>query len=242
MLDQETFDHFYSEGTIVRTIRPVKRGKEARVVLCEAGPSVGHRLVAIKEYAPIEQRTFRGDDVYLDAQVRHIKDRDRRAVRKKTAHGLAVKEALWQGREWEHLSVLHEAGAAVPEPIAQGPRSICMEFIGDEEQAAPQLHRVRLDRTEARSALDQIMAIVETMLRCNLIHADLSAFNVLWWAQRPVVIDLPQAIDPRAVRNAEALLTRDVENVCKHFERYGLRNDADNLVRGLWLAFMFADL
>lgn len=242
MLDQETFEHFYSEGTIVRTIRPVKQGKEARVVLCEAGPSLGRRLVAVKEYAPIEQRTFRGDDVYLDAQVRHIKDRDRRAVRKKTAHGLAVKEALWQGREWEHLNVLHAAGAAVPEPIAQGPRSICMEFIGDEQTAAPQLHRVRLEGSEARKALDAIMATVETMLRHNLIHGDLSAFNVLWWDDRPIVIDLPQAIDPRAVRNADSLLARDINNICKHFERYGIRNDADNLVRGLWLGFMFADL
>ncbi|MGH2829116.1 MAG: hypothetical protein ACRDJM_01400, partial [Actinomycetota bacterium] len=89
MLDQETFEHFYSEGIIVRAIRPIKSGKEARVVLCEAGPSVGRRFVAIKEYAPIEQRRFRGDDAYLAAQVMHIKDRDRRAVRNKSAHGLA---------------------------------------------------------------------------------------------------------------------------------------------------------
>ena len=37
------------------------------------------------------------------------------------------------------------------------------------------------------------------------------------------MIDLPQAVDPRKNRHAQALLERDVERVCGFFERFGVR-------------------
>ncbi len=242
MLDEATFDYFYGEGLIARPLRPIKSGKEARVVLCEGGSALGRPLVAIKEYAPIEQRTFRNDAAYHAGMTDGLKARDVRALRSKSRHGREVQEGLWLYREWEHLNAMHTAGCDVPEPIAIGPRSILMEFIGDEVAAAPQLQRVRLDARDARQALDAIMANVERMLSCNLVHGDLSAFNILWWNERPVIIDLPQGVDARLNPNADAMLTRDIENVCRHFQRYGVNADAEGLARGLWLGFMFAEL
>jgi len=79
-------------------------------------------------------------------------------------------------------------------------------------------------------------------LRRNLIHADLSPFNVLWWEGRATIIDLPQAVDPRSNPNASQLLARDVSCICRHFYRYGVRADPDEITRGLWMGFLFADL
>ena len=117
-----------------------------------------------------------------------------------------------------------------------------MEYIGDEWSAAPQLHRVELTPSEARATFDRLMWNVEMALRRNLIHADLSPFNVLWWEGRATIIDLPQAVDPRSNPNASALLSRDVANICRHFHRYGVQADPDRVTRGLWMGFLFADL
>jgi len=242
VLTSETLDYFTGEAYITRPIRPMKSGKEATVVLCEAHPRTGRDLIAIKEYKPIEERGFRADLAYMGADIRTLKARDRRAIQKKTAWGHQMQEGLWIHREWERLVELHAAGCDVPEPIAQGPRSIAMEYIGSIETAAPQLNRVRLGHREARDAWERIVANVEKMLAANVIHCDLSPYNILWWDERPVLIDFPQAVDPRTARDGHELLERDLGNVARHFERLGLRVDSRSVAHGLWVGFMFADL
>jgi RIO kinase 1 len=80
------------------------------------------------------------------------------------------------------------------------------------------------------------------MLYRDVIHGDLSAYNVLVWEGRIVVIDLPQAVDPKKNRHAEALLRRDIERICAHVARWGVRADPDALARDLWNGWRFADL
>jgi RIO kinase 1 len=80
------------------------------------------------------------------------------------------------------------------------------------------------------------------MLYVNVIHGDLSPFNVLVWGGRTTVIDLPQAIDPRKNRHARGLLERDVTRICEHFGRLGVRSDARRIAADLWTAWTFADL
>jgi RIO kinase 1 len=75
-----------------------------------------------------------------------------------------------------------------------------------------------------------------------MIHGDLSPYNVLVWEGRAIVIDFPQAVDPRKNRHARALLERDVTRICDHFERFGVRSDAHRIVGDLWTAWEFADL
>ena len=56
------------------------------------------------------------------------------------------------------------------------------------------------------------------------------------------LVALPQAVDPRFNRQAYELLTRDVRNVCRHFERFGVRTDPEALAADLWTRFLFAEL
>jgi RIO kinase 1 len=130
----------------------------------------------------------------------------------------------------------------VPRPVLAAEGALLMEYIGDKQTSAPLLRRVHLSGAQAREVFDRLMWNVELALRHNLIHADLSPFNVLWWEGRATIIDLPQAVDPRSNPNASELLARDVDNVCRHFERYGVRSDPDRISRGLWTGFLFADL
>jgi len=237
----EAFDHFFSEGYVTDLVRPLKSGKEAEVILCRANPATGAELLALKMYRPRDRRAFRNDHLYKAGRV-ILNGHDRRAVAKKTRHGRAFDEAWWTFHEWEALQTLHEAGADVPRPVAASEGALLMEYVGDEASAAPQLRQVTLSPSEAKPVLDRLLWNVELALRHNVVHADLSAFNVLWWEGRPTIIDLPQAVDPRSNPNASELLSRDVANICTYFERYGLRSRPEELARGLWMGFLFADL
>jgi RIO kinase 1 len=238
----QSFDHFLSEGLITSVIRPLKSGKEASVHLCRGDRALtGHDLLALKVYHPRERRDFHNHRVYGDGYV-ILDDRVRRAVRNKSRFGRQAEGEIWLGREWETLTALHRAGCDVPEPVAQGSGAILMEYIGDPEEPAPQVRHVRFDRREGTRVLARVLWNVELALRHNVIHADLSPFNVLYHRGRVVVIDLPQAVDARFNRSAYDLLARDVTTLCRYFDRFGVRSDPDAMVADLWTRFIFAAL
>jgi RIO kinase 1 len=237
-----SLDHFLAEGLITDVVRIVKTGKEASVHLCRGNRSTtGEDLVAVKLYHPLDRRDFRDESIYRDGEW--IEERRiRAALEKKTRFGRQVQGGLWVSREWETLRTLSEAGVPVPRPIASTDDAILMGYVGDLELAAPQLRSVRPDAVEARGLFEQVLRAIERMLYVNVIHGDLSAYNLLLWDGRVTVIDLPQAIDPRKNRHAHALLERDVRRICEHFERLGVRSSPGRLAADLWTAWQFADL
>lgn len=106
---------------------------------------------------------------------------------------------------------------------------------------APVLQRVRLGRAEARDVFERLVRDVGLMLACDRVHADLSAFNVLYWKGEVKIIDLPQAVDARFNPSALALLVRDMERLCGYFARYGLELDGAALALDLWQRFEATD-
>jgi RIO kinase 1 len=241
-LQEHTFEHFLAEGLITKVVRPIKSGKEASVHLCRANPSMtGEELLALKVYHPLNRRDFRDESVYRDGEW--IKERRIRvALEKKTRFGREVQGAIWVHREWETLQTLWAAGAAVPRPLAATDDAILMTYIGDEDLSAPQLHRHRPSPQEAQALFEQLVRQIELFLYRNVIHGDLSPYNVLVWDGRATVIDLPQAVDPRKNRHAPGLLERDVRRICDHFDRLGVRSSPGRLSADLWTAWTLADL
>jgi len=235
-------EHFLDEGLITDVLRVVKTGKEASVHLCRANRSTtGEDLLALKVYHPLDRRDFRDESLYRDGEW--IKERRVRvALEKKTRFGREVQGAIWVDRERETLYALAEAGVSVPRPVAATEDAILMTYIGDEAQAAPQLRSYRPDADEAQELFRQVMKAIELMLYRNVVHGDLSAYNVLVWEGTATIIDLPQAVDPRKNRHAERLLERDVTRMCEYFARYGIRSSPERLASDLSTAWRFADL
>jgi len=236
------FDHFLGEGLVTDVVRILKTGKEASVHLCRANRSTtGEDLLALKVYHPLDRRDFRDESIYRDGEF--IKERRiRAALEKKTRFGRTVQGSLWVNREWETLRALSEIGAPVPRPLAATDEAILMSYVGDADNAAPQLRSVRPSGEEAQDLFEQVLRAIELLLFRNVIHGDLSAYNVLVWEGRVTVIDLPQAVDPRKNRHAEAMLERDVARVCQHFERLGVHSSPERIAADLWNGWRFADL
>jgi RIO kinase 1 len=226
-------DSFLDSGAITEVLEFVKGGKEATVFRCRAG----NHFVAAKVYRPRKYRNFRDDADYQNGRV--IGDaRARRAVKNRSAFGQQVHQGLWVSAEFETQQMLYAAGVNVPRPIACNDDAILMEWIGNDTGPAPQLKDVRLPAPLVRPTFQRVLRDIETLLSLNRIHGDLSPFNILWWTDQPMLIDFPQAVDPRMNRNAYSLLYRDIDNVCQHFARYGLDVNATKLTGELWSDFM----
>jgi RIO kinase 1 len=148
-----------------------------------------------------------------------------------------VQSALWTNHEWEVLKTLHAAGADVPAPLARSAGAILLEFVGDADGAAPVLKDVELPSAEAEALFERLLDNVQLWLACNLVHGDLSPYNVLFQAGSPVVIDFPQACDPRFNSNAFKLLVRDIENLARFFARLGVQRDSFALADRYWSAW-----
>ncbi len=231
--EQSAFDTFYAEGWVGEILDAIKSGKEATVYRCKAGPRVDAQFVAMKVYRELKQRSFRNDTVYQEGRV--IGDgRVARAIKKKTPMGQVFHLTLWVMYEYETLATLYNAGAGVPKPIKKTANAILMEYLGDAEATAAPLNTLQFSNEEAKPLFDTLMEEVELWLACDIVHADLSAYNVVYWQGRPMVIDFPQAVDPRFNPHALDLLTRDITNLCTYFRKYGIQADGSDIALNLW--------
>jgi RIO kinase 1 len=250
---------FFSDGWIKDVRMLVKSGKEATVYCCEALPSTGYALIAAKVFRPVgvkhrrnpqsayeeaelrhsfekkvKVRTFRWDARYQEGRNNIQDARLRRAYENRSRTGRGVQDSFWAQHEFETLRRLHAAGADVPRPLALAGSALLMEYVGDEREAAPTLQQAQLPREEAQGLFERVVENIGLWLDCGYVHADLSSFNLLYWAPRVVAIDFPQAVDAHANPHAFEFLLRDVGNVCKHFGRYGISVDAETLAWDLW--------
>ncbi len=209
---------------IVEVIRPIKAGKEAVVYCCRAHPSLERELVAAKIFRPPEMRSFKKDGIYRQGRehMGPVDVRLLRALAKKTRGGKLRRFNAWISHEMRTLEILHRAGADVPEPIERYGPVILMEYIGDDEAPAPVLVGVTLDQDEARGIYKRVLENVDLFLANNRVHADLSAYNILYSDGRGVIIDFPQAVDPRYNQDAFDLLIRDIKNLNGYFKDYDL--------------------
>jgi RIO kinase 1 len=229
----------FNAGLIDEVLFEVKSGKEATVYCCRAG----ERLVAAKVYLELSTRRFRNSAVYQGGRVHLAREgRARRAAENRSAFGQKMEQALWIDHEWQMLHRLHEAGLDVPQPLARGERAILMPFLGDETGPAPMLHAIELGAAQAAETIDRLLWNVRQMLDLHVVHGDLSPFNVMWHDERAIIIDLPQAVDPRLNHAARGLLERDIGNLCEWGGRFGVRRDAAKISADLWLRFCLGEI
>jgi len=104
-----------------------------------------------------------------------------------------------------------------------------MQFLGDTDHAAPRLAEARLGATEIGRARTQLVDNLRWLVGAGFVHADLSAYNLLWWEDEIWLIDFPQAVDVTTNPHAFDYLHRDLGNVCTWFARHGEAIELDDL-------------
>ena len=115
-------------------------------------------------------------------------------------------------------------GVPVPFPVSTDrSSSVLLEYLGDDNGAAPRLAQARLDPSGLAAAWTQLLDALRTVVDAGWVHADLSPYNVLWWHDHVWLIDVPQAVDLHRSTYGYELLHRDVANVCTWFAAKGVR-------------------
>jgi len=234
---------FYEEALINDVLAMVRGGKEASVYRCAADPSTGVALLAAKVYRPRQFRNLRNDALYRGGReiltagghaVRSDDHRTIRAIGKKSAYGMQVSHTSWLTHELVAMQKLYEAGGAVPKPYAGAENAILMSYVGDERIAAPTLNHLRLKKDEAEYVFNEVMHNIRLMLIHNLIHGDLSAYNILYWDEEITLIDFPQVVNAAGNDMAYPILLRDIQRICEYFDTQGLRRDPASLTQDMW--------
>jgi RIO kinase 1 len=237
---QQAFAWPHDEPYEDHPVGTLKSGKEAEIFLVERRFASGPRLLAHKRYRPrypvkgqlraegfSNSTVYRGDSIYKASWF--LPTRDKKAVMSGTRYGHELAGRLWPMQEWAMLRRAWESGASVPYPVEQTDHGLMMEFIGDDSQAAPKLAQARLSTADLASAWEQLVDNLRALTTAGVVHADLSAYNLLWWEGRLVIIDLPQAVEFTTNADAYDLLHRDVTNVSDWFTRHGIAEDVEAL-------------
>ena len=242
--DRDDIASFFDEGWISEVLYPVKSGKEATVYCCAADSCRDVRFYALKLYTPPDQRSFRNAAVYQETRFNRS-TRQGRAMHNKSGKGRTLLQSQWLTHEFNSLKTLFDAGCDVPQPFATGDQALLIAFIAsddDEGQAAPPLATQRFKPAEAEPLFEQAKRNIEAMLRCHLVHGDLSPYNILYAGGKLHVIDFPQAVDARFNSNARMLFERDVANVWRYFERMGCAVDPVAYASSTWERYARARL
>ena len=196
--------------------------------------------------ASLAFRNLKNDLLYregrevLDADGHEILDgRMQRAMRKRTEYGQQLMHTSWLEHEFSALQRLSTAGSDVPVPYAADQNAILMDYVGDETLGAPTLNSIHLEPEEVIPLFDRVIKNIEIMLSQELVHGDLSAYNILYWQGVITLIDFPQAIYPRQNRNSYRIFERDVVRICQYFASQGLENHPRRLAADLWTAYRY---
>ena len=210
-----TVQDILSSGLATEVVGLISAGKEADVYLARLGGAP----LAVKVYR-LYRTSHRGG--------RPIKG-DSMAWR--AAH------------EFEMLRQAWKRGARVPTPARRMENAFSMRYLGDESCPAPRLQDVRLE--DAGAFLDATLDGVRALASAGVVHADLSAFNVLVHEGEAWFIDLAGAIRVdrlggapwRRLSEAGVALERGLRALQTYFRRYGLTIDVgavrDEVLHGL---------
>jgi RIO kinase 1 len=182
----------------------ISAGKEANVYLAY---DQENKEVAVKIYK-IDSNTSKWMRNYIIGDPRF----------KKIPNNVSKIIFLWANKEFKNLKRAYSAGLSVPEPKFVKNNILIMEYIGLESTPAPVLKDVK-DVKDPANLMRQILFFIKKLYqKAKLVHSDLSEFNILYHNQKPVVIDISQAVSIQHPK-AEVYLTRDIKNMFNYFQR-----------------------
>ncbi|MBY8984455.1 MAG: serine protein kinase RIO [Candidatus Lokiarchaeota archaeon] len=211
VFDERTIFHLNKllvNGPLERVEGVISAGKEANVYLAY---DKNGKEVAIKIYK-IDSNTSRWMKNYIVGDPRF----------KKIPHNVSKVIFLWASKEYKNLKRAYKVGLSVPEPIFIRNNILLMEYIGFESIPAPLLKDIKSPKDPVNLFSEILSFIKDLYKKARLVHGDLSEFNILYHNQKPVIIDISQAVSTQHPK-AEVYLARDIKNIFNFFSKLGIK-------------------
>ena len=196
--------YLMNKGILSKLYGTVSTGKEARVYW---GKGRNGEDLAVKIYLIVTAEFRRGRLKYIvgDPRFQGASLRGRELIYQ------------WARKEYRNLKRAVSFGIPSPKPIAVHENILVMEFIGEDGVPAPLLKDTTLRDPE--KSFRELKGIIEKMvLEAEIIHADLSEYNILVKENDElVIIDWGSAV-LTSHPNAREFLLNDIRNVYRFFK------------------------
>lgn len=199
---------FMKKGVIDEIHGVVRAGKESRVYW---GKDKDGKELAIKIYLVVSSEFRKGMLKYIEGDPRF----------KSVRHDTRSLIFAWAQKEFKNLELARRAEVRVPKPIAVEKNVLVMEFIGKNGEPAPSL-KEKTPKTPQKAYETLLGYLQKLYQKAELVHGDLSEYNIMIWNGRTVLFDVAQAV-PLVHPMADALLRRDLTIINKYFGRLGVK-------------------
>ena len=196
----------------------ISTGKEANVL---KGIKEDGSIVAVKIYR-IATSDFKKMQYYIAGDPRfNVRSSNKRQLINN-----------WVNKEYRNLTRLKDAGVNVPEAITSLNNVLIIEFIGDEDgNPAPTVKN--LPPQDPNDFYEKLVDQMDKFInKANLIHGDLSSYNILNFDEEPVIIDVSQSVVKDHII-ARELLERDIKNISFEFKNMGVDTSIEDLTNRL---------
>lgn len=211
VFDQQNLDNIYrlmKKGQVKSLECPISTGKEANVYKANTPEGVS------------AMKIFRTSTATFGAFLEYIEG-DRRFQRiDRSRRGIIY---TWARKEHLNLYTMHEAGLKVPEPGSLFRNILLMDYVDYMDKPAPQIRVLDADNDQWDEMWETVKDfVVKAFTECELIHADLSEYNILYNGDL-VFIDVGQSVHIKHP-HAPEFLHRDMEVISKFFMKKGINS------------------
>jgi RIO kinase 1 len=204
---RSTVEAILSSGLATEIVGMISAGKEADVYLCLYGE------------APITVKAYR---------LYRTSHRGGGPIKQDRTGWMAAHEFEMSRQAWK-------AGCRVPAPARRVENMFSMRYVGDTNGPAPRMSDAEL--SDPGDFLEQVLDGVVQLAGAGVVHADLSAYNILCFDGYPWFIDFSEAIRVdrtgdipwMRLEEARSALERGMAALGKYFRRYGLGFDQREL-------------
>jgi len=199
----KTFEKLISNKILDIVDFPISTGKEGNVFRGITPDGVN---VAIKVYR-ISTSTFKHIQKYIigDPRFQSIHKSRRDLV------------FAWTQKEFKNLKRIEKTKILAPKPIKCLNNVLVMEYLGTENTPAPLIKDVKIKNPE--DIFKKIISYIKIMYKnSNMVHADLSQFNIIYHKNQPYIIDFGQAVLLEH-ENSHDFLKRDIHRIVTYFNK-----------------------
>ena len=216
-VDRRVFDAVFDRLTLMSLYKLMKSGVIDTLDFPIARGKEAHVFHGTGESGPVAVKIFHTSNAVFKNLIQYIEGDPRFGGLKRRHRDLVD---IWVRKEFRNLSRLEKWGLAVPKPLGVHKNVLVMEYLGTPNAPSPRLRDVKV--IEPEPVYDELLEFLAVAWqKANMVHGDFSPYNIMWHDDRPVVIDVGQAVVQSHPRSKE-FLVRDVTRLVEWANKSGL--------------------